>query len=360
MRKAFAILLIASLFAGMLAGCTAPQAAQPAAGQPDAAQSEAGQAAPQRVVYLINGALGDNAFYDSGQAGIDALAAEYGVETRTIEANFDAGKYEPSLQAAVGYADVIFVISYGFEDQLKEIADKNPDKIFVNIDTVVENSAKTITSVDFIEEESAYLAGVVAGMLTTDTSVKNINADKIVGVVGGDVDPVVSAFVFAYEKGAQSVDPEIAVETKSLGGAWDDAAKGKQAALQLYDQKADVVFQVAAAAGIGVLQAARERELYAIGVDTNQNDLEPGFVVASDIKDVGKAIQDVYKTIADGTYEPGAVLQYGLASGGVDLVTEAQVQVLPDAIVAKVDELRQQIIDGTLTVEMYDGSDVWQ
>lgn len=354
MRKAFAILLIASLFAGMLAGCTAPQAAQPAS------QGDAGQTAPKRVVYLINGALGDNAFYDSGQAGIDALAAEYGVETRTIEANFDAGKYEPSLQAAVGYADVIFVISYGFEDQLKEIADKNPDKIFVNIDTVVENSAKTITSVDFIEEESAYLAGVVAGMLTTDTSVKNINADKIVGVVGGDVDPVVSAFVFAYKNGAQSVDPEIAVEAKSLGGAWDDAAKGKQAALQLYDQNADVVFQVAAAAGIGVLQAAAERELYAIGVDTNQNDLEPGFVVASDIKDVGKAIQDVYKTIDDGTYEPGAVLQYGLASGGVDLVTEAQVQVLPEAIVAKVDELRQQIIDGTLTVQMYDGSDVWQ
>jgi basic membrane protein A len=190
--------------------------------------------------------------------------------------------------------------------------------------------------------------------------VANINPEKIVGVVGGDVDPVVSAFVYAYEKGAQSVDPEVVVEKKALGGAWDDAAKGKQAALQLYDQKADVVFQVAAAAGIGVLQAAREREQYAIGVDTNQNDLEPGYVVASDIKDVGKAIQDVYKTIVDGAYKPGAVLQYGLASGGVDLVTDAQVKVLPDAIEAKVNELRQQIVDGTLKVEMYDGSDVWQ
>ena len=125
MRKpVFMILLLVSLLVTALAGCTAPQTAQPPAGQADA-----GQAAPQRVVYLINGALGDNAFYDSGQAGIDALAAEYGVETRTIEANFDAGKYEPSLQAAVGYADVIFVISYGFEDQLKAIADKNPDKV---------------------------------------------------------------------------------------------------------------------------------------------------------------------------------------------------------------------------------------
>jgi len=95
-------------------------------------------------------------------------------------------------------------------------------------------------------------------------------------------------------------------------------------------------------------------------VDTNQNDLEPGYVVASDIKDVGKAIQDVYKTVADGTYKPGEVLQYGLASGGVDLVTDAQVKVLPEAIEAKVAELRQQIVDGTLKIEMYDGSDVWQ
>src|SRR5208283_1046330 len=217
----------------------------------------------QKVVYLINGALGDNAFYDSGKGGIDAIARQYGVETRTIECNFDAAKYVPALQAAVNYADVIFVISYGYEDQLKEIADKNPSKVFVNIDTVVENSKKTITSVDYIAEESAYLAGVVAGMATTDASIKKMNKDKIVGVVGGDTDPVVSAFVFAYINGAKSVDPKIKVLTKSLGGAWDDSAKGKQAALQLFDQRADIVFQVAAAAGIGVLQAAKERGLYA-------------------------------------------------------------------------------------------------
>ncbi|MRR52646.1 MAG: BMP family ABC transporter substrate-binding protein [Rhodocyclaceae bacterium] len=338
----YVLLLVAMLLA--VTGC-AQQAATPKA---------------QKVVYLINGALGDNAFYDSGKAGIDNIAKKYGVETRTIECNFDAGKYEPALQAAVDYADVIFVISYGFEDQLKAIADKYPDKVFVNIDTVVENSGKTITSVDYIEEESAYLAGVVAGMATIDTSIANINADKIVGVVGGDVDPVVSAFVFAYANGAKSVDPAIEVATKSLGGAWDDSAKGKQAALQLYDQKADVVFQVAAAAGIGVLQAAKERSLYAIGVDTNQNDLEPGFVIASDVKNVGKSIEAVFATIQDGTYKPGTVIEDGLKSGGVDIALDAQVKVLPQAIVDKVTAIRQQIIDGTLKVERYGGQEVWK
>jgi basic membrane protein A len=249
---------------------------------------------------------------------------------------------------------VIFVISYGFEDQLMAFADKYPDKIFVNLDTVVQNEKKTITSVDFIEEESAYLAGVVAGLTTLETSLPGVNPGKLIGAVGGDVDPVISAFVFAYTNGAKSIDPEIQVETKYLG-SWDDTAKGKQAALQLYDMGADVVFQIAAAAGIGVLQAAGERGLYAIGVDTNQNDIVPGHVVASDIKDVGKAIYEVFKTIKEGTYQPGAVLQYGLASGGVDIDMTAQEQVLPQAIQDQVLAVRQQIIDGTLKVEIYTG-----
>lgn len=312
----------------------------------------ADEGAPTKVVYLINGALGDNAFYDSGQVGMDKIAEEYNLETRTIECNFDAGQYEPSLEAAVGYADVIFVISYGFEDQLMEYADRYPEKTFVNLDTVVQNEASTITSVDFIEEESAYLAGVLAGLVTTDTELPNVNDAKIIGAVGGDVDPVIDAFMFAYENGAKSVDSEIVMERKYLGD-WENSAKGKQAALQLYDMDADIVFQIASAAGMGVLQAAGERDLYAIGVDTNQNDLVPGAVVASDIKDIGMAIQQVYATIVDGTYTAGEVLEYGLATGAVDVVFEAETQVLPADIIDRVDEVRQSIINGDLEVEIY-------
>jgi len=306
-----------------------------------------------KVVYLINGALGDNAFYDSGQKGIDQIKSQYGVETRTIECNFDAGKYEPGLEAAVQYSDVVFVISYAFEDNLKAMADKYPDKIFVNIDTIVQNSKNTITSCKYIEEESAFLAGVCAGLTTTDTSIKNINPDKIVGVVAAADDPVVMAFVKAYEDGVHYIDPAITVQRVVLAGVWDDPGKGKQAALSLYDKKCDVVFQVASETGLGVLQAAKERGLYAIGVDTNQNDIEPGNVIASDIKDVGKTIEEVYATIKDGTYKPGQVIKYGLKTGTVDLVTDAKVQVLPKAIIDRISEVRQQIVDGTLAVTKY-------
>lgn len=341
MKKMYMLISVLTILALAITGCS-PKPEVPAAAGADIT----------KVVYLINGSLGDNAFYDSGQKGMDAIKAKYGIETKTIECGYDPGQYEPSLEAAVEYSDVIFVISYGYEDLLKEYADKNPEKIFVNLDTVVKNDKATISSVDYIEEESAYLAGVVAGMLTLDTSIPNVNDQKIIGAVGGDQDPVIDAFMFAYENGAKSVDPEIVMERKYLGD-WEDTAKGKQATLQLFDMGADIVFQIAAAAGMGVLQASGERGLYSIGVDTNQNALVPGSVVASDIKDIGLAITNIYGTIQDGSYTPGQVLNYGLSTNGVDVVFEGNEGVLPQAIVDKVNDLRQQIIDGTLKVKIY-------
>jgi basic membrane protein A len=350
MKKLLVFVSILTIFTFVFAGC-APKPAVPAA---PAAPAE--PAAPvtdtTKVVYLINGALGDNAFYDSGQKGMDTIKADYGLETRTIEDGYDAAQYEPGLEAAVNYADVIFVISYGYEDLLKEYADKNPNKIFVNLDTTVQNSKNTITSVDYIEEESAYLAGVVAGMMTIDTSIPNINAEKIIGAVGGDVDPVIDAFMFAYENGAKSVDPAIVMERKYLGD-WVDTAKGKQATLQLYDMGADIVFQIAAGAGLGVLQASEERNLYSIGVDTNQNALAPGFVTCSDIKDIGKSIITVFKTIKDGTYVPGQVINAGLSSGSIDVVFEDNGGIVPQTIIDKVNDIRQKIISGEMKVEIY-------
>ena len=304
-----------------------------------------------KAIFLINGSLGDNSFYDSGEAGMKALAEEFGLDYRTIECGFDSAQYEPGLNAAVQFADIIFVISYGYEDILTQYADDFPDKIFVNLDTTVQNPGGTITSVDYVEEENAYLADVVAALVTSSDMPK-ANAEKIIGVVGGDTDPTVQSFIFAYKNGAEYIDPDVRTEVKFLGD-WENSSKGKQAALQLYDQGADIVFQVAAAAGMGVLQASGERDLYSIGVDSNQNAIVPGHVVASDIKDVGLSIQNVYRTIVDGTYKPGEVLDYGLASGTVDVVFEDNGGVLPQEMIDKVAEVRDMIMNGDLTVERY-------
>jgi basic membrane protein A and related proteins len=309
--------------------------------------------AGKTVVYLINGALGDKGFYDSGQEGIKNLETAYGAKTRTLEGNFDAAKFQSLVDAAFEEGDAIFAIAYGFEDALKAGAKAHPDVPVVNLDFDIADKDGNVSSVDFIEEESAFLAGAAAALTTIDKTIPGVNSEKKIGVVSGDTDPVTSSFVFAYENGAKSIDSAIVVERKSLGGAWDDQAKGKQAAEQLFDSGSDVVFQVAAAAGLGVLQAAKEKGKFAIGVDANQNDLQPGHVIASDIKNVGGSIEKIAASIAEGTYEKGQVLSYGIQAGGVDLDISATTPVLPESIAGKINSLRAQIIDGSLKVTLY-------
>ncbi len=310
-------------------------------------------AAPKKVAYVINGSLGDQSFYDSGYAGIKQLQEDFGVQTRVIECNFDPSLYYPSLTTAAQWADVIFVISYGFEEELKEIAMKFPNKIWVNIDTVVQDEKGIISSVDYREEEGAFLAGAVAAMVTVMTQLPGINPQKIIGAVGGDDDIVIRSFVYGYEQGAKYIDPEVQVKVIYVG-TWDDPAKGKQAALQLYAQGADVVFQIAALTGFGVLQAAQEVGKYAIGVDSNQNPLVPGHVITSDLKEVGKSIYKIFKMILDGTFEKGKVYSFGVKEGAVGLaIDEYTRKILPAETVEKILKLQEMIANGTITVKPY-------
>lgn len=308
--------------------------------------------AAKRVAYVINGSLGDQSFYDSGHAGIVQLENEFGVEARVLECNFDPSLYYPSLMTAARWADVIFVISYGFEEELKEIASMFPNKIWVNIDTVVQDENGIISSVDFREEEGAFMAGVVAAMVT-ESDLPGTNPEKIIGAVGGDDDIVIRAFMYGYEQGAHFIDPEVEVKVV-YAGTWDDPAKGKQAALQLYSQGADIVFQVAALTGSGVLQAAEEVGKYAIGVDSNQNGLAPGHVVTSDLKEVGKSIYSVYKMIVDGTFEKGKVYSFGVKEGMVGLaIDEYTHQILTEEMISRVVEIQQKVANGEITVQTY-------
>ncbi|PNR97083.1 BMP family protein [Petrotoga sp. 9PWA.NaAc.5.4] len=310
-------------------------------------------AAPKKVAYVINGSLGDQSFYDSGYAGIQKLKEDYGIEARVIECNFDPSLYYPGLMNAARWADIVFVISYGFEEELKTIAQMFPSKIFVNIDTVVEDPQGIISNVDYVEEEGAFMAGVVAGLVTTMTELPGINPDKLIGAVGGDDDIVIRSFVYGYEQGAKYVDPEIQVKTIYVG-TWDDPVKGKQAALQLYSQGVDVIFQIASLTGVGVLQAAQEVGKYAIGVDTNQNSLAPGHVITSDLKEVGKSIELVFKDIIEGNYKPGSLYKLGLKEGAVGLaIDEYTYQILSEETVNKILEIQQDVIEGKIEVKEY-------
>lgn len=338
MAKRLIVTLIAVLVLGLLAAGSATTFAA---------------AKPTKVAYVINGALGDQSFFDSGYGGLQKIAKDFGVQTRVAECKETSSLYYPSLLQAAKWADVIFVISYGMEDQLKKIADMYPTKIFVNLDTVVANSKKTISSVDFREEEGAFLSGAAAALMTTYTELKGINPEKHIGAVGGTDDPVIRNFMYGYEQGAHFIDPDTKVDVVYTG-TFADPVKGKQAALQIFSRGADVVFQVAGLTGAGVLQAAKETGKYAIGVDGNQNGLEPGHVLTSDLKEVGNAMYDIYKKILNGTFKKGVVYSYGVKEKAVGLaIDDYSKKLMPESVIKKLADIEQKIITGEIKVKEY-------
>jgi basic membrane protein A len=312
-----------------------------------------------KVGYIISGVFGDQGIYDAGKMGIESISKKYGVGTLTLESEYNGGKFLTALQAAVETTDVIFVFSYGFEDQLKIIADNHPNKIIINLDTLVKNSKGTITSVIFRTDEEAYLAGILAGLTTTMTTIPNINSDKVVGFIGGDKDDQTTALLFAYQSGVHSIDPSIEIIKKSLDGDWGNTSKAREMALNLYDQGVDIIFQNTGEAGKGVLQASKGRKLYTLGAIMNQNDSQPEYEIASISKGVSETILKVYQKIVNDSYQPGEILEYGIRDGDVDLVFNTKENYLPQPIIDGVNSIRIKIKQGELKVEQYSDQNVW-
>lgn len=307
----------------------------------------------KRVVYVTAGAMGDNGFTDYTVEGINRIEADFGAEIRVIENNNDSAKFSQSVEAAFQWnPDVVFADAYGFEELYAQYADKYPDVKVINLDFVIENQEKTVTSVTYINEEGSYLAGYLAAKVTL-SDLDLANSAKKVGFVGGNDIPVIREFEYGFKQGVAAVDPTIEVISTFIGDFFDPV-KGKQAAQQLYAQDIDIIFQAAGQAGAGVLEAAKEGNHYAIGVDSNQNGTFPGHVVASMVKDLNNTVYEIFKSIEDGTYEEGQHLEQGAGIGGVYLILDDHSKaILPEELIKEIEDLQQAIQSKEVTVERY-------
>ena len=155
----------------------------------------------KKVVYVTAGALGDNGFSDSTARGLEKIKKEFGAETRVIENNNDSALFAQSLEAAFAWKpDVVFADAYGFEELYSQYADKNPDVDIINLDFVIDN--KNITSVTYVNEEGAYLAGVLAAKVSQSDLEKVKNKNRV-GFVGGNDIPVIRSFYYGFEQGVK-------------------------------------------------------------------------------------------------------------------------------------------------------------
>ena len=134
-------------------------------------------------------------------------------------------------------------------------APKYPQQKFIIYDDVVKQP--NVASIVYKQNEGSYLAGVLAAEVTTNKAkFPKATGSKTVGLVGGMDIPVINDFVVGFKKGVSVVDPSIQVKV-SYVGSFTDSNKGYDQAKLMYDQGADVVFQVAGGAGIGVLKRRR-------------------------------------------------------------------------------------------------------
>jgi basic membrane protein A len=207
-----------------------------------------------------------------------------------------------------------------------------------------------VTSVLFQEQEGSYLAGALAALMTTATDNPKINPDKKIGVIGGTKSVGIDKFIVGYIQGARDVDPEVQVLVRYANN-FGDPAKGKQLANALYEQGADIVYQVAGGTGAGVIEAAKESNHYAIGVDTDQDGLAQGYVLTSMIKRTDLAVERLVTQYAEGSLKGGGTVTLGLKDNGVGLSGfKYTADQIPADARAKLDELRQQIVSGQLKV----------
>lgn len=306
-----------------------------------------------KVAYVTPGATGDNGFCDSVANGLKRIEKDFGATTTIIENNNDASKYAESLEACFQWQpDIVFAEPYGFEELYTQYADQYPDTTIVALDMELENAEKTISSYTFISEEGAFLAGVMAA-LVTESDLDLANEAKKVGFVGGQDIPVIKGFYKGFEQGVAYVDPEIEIVSTYVGDFFDPV-KGKTAAQQVYAQDVDIIFQAAGTSGQGVLEAANEEDKYAIGVDSNQNGLYPGHIVTSMVKDLDGAVYDTFKLIYDGDYEKNHVYTKGAGASGVYLAIDDYTKdIVSQEMIDQVQEIESKIVAGEIEIERY-------
>lgn len=299
-------------------------------------------AKPLRVgIVLSTGGLGDKSFNDSAYKGLEKAKEDLGIEFKYVEPASPAEDEEFLRQYADADYDLIIATGFQMTEAAKAVAADYPDLKFAMIDDVID--LPNVKSLTFKEEEGSFLVGALAAMMSKTGTI---------GFVGGMENPLIKKFQVGYEQGAKYVNPKIKVLSVYTTGPnpFNDPVRGKENAISEINQGADVVYHAAGGTGIGVIDAAKEKGVYAIGVDSDQDGVAPGTVLTSMIKRVDVAVYDTVKSVKDGDFKPGLTV-YGVAENGVGM-TDFQFtkEKIGAEKIAKLDEIAKKIADKEIIV----------
>lgn len=303
-------------------------------------------------IVLDVGGRGDKSFNDGAFNGGERAVQELKARVRFIEPG-EGSDREAGLRllAAEGF-DLIIGVGFIFTDDLTELAKEYPNRRFAGVDYALQVDEQgnvvppppNLAALKFREEEGSFLVGALAA-LTSKT--------RKVGFVGGMDIPLIHKFEAGYRAGVKHVCARCQVFVHYAGvtpDAFANPGRGKELALSQYASGADIIFHASGSTGLGVFEAARLRNKYAIGVDADQYQEAPGYVLTSMVKGVDAAVFDAIKRVQGGSFA-GGIYSFGLAEGGVGYVYDENNRALISPQVReRVEQLKQDIIDGRIKV----------
>lgn len=332
MRSPFSVLLIALMV--MLAGplCSAALHAQ--------------EMAPEDMTVVVLYDLGgkyDKSFNEAALNGAERWAKETGARYRDFEPTSET-QFEQALKRyARRKADIIIGVGIAYTVAMRRVAPEFPDTRFMVIDAAVDEP--NVRFVTFKEHEGSFIVGALAAMKT--------KTGKI-GFMGGMDIPLIRKFSHGYLSGARHIRPDIELVENYVGttpAAWSDPIKASELARGQYQRGVDIIFHASGPSGLGVIQAAKDQRKLAIGVDSNQNGVAPGYVLTSMLKRVDLAVYDAIKDVQTGQWSTGQVIM-GLSENGVDYAVDRNNEALVTPEDRQIlDDLKAKIVSGAIVVE---------
>lgn len=347
MKKLFSgIVILTSLLLGACGGKTEEKAAPAPTPEKPAATAEAatkkGVKDLKIGIALSTGGLGDKSFNDSAYRGLEKSKAELGVNFKYVEPASPAEDEQFLREYADAGYDLVIATGFQMKTAAEKVAKEYPKVKFAMIDDVIE--LPNVKNLTFKEDEGSFLAGAAAAM---------VSKTGTVGFVGGIEVPLIQKFQKGFEAGAKYVNPNIKVISIYVGGQnpFNDPVKGKEIALSEVKQGADVIYQAAGATGIGVIDAAKEAKIFAIGVDSDQDDVAVGTVLTSMLKNIDVAVFETVKSIVEDNFKSGTHA-YGIKENGVGLTEFKNTKdVIGAENLKKLDEIKAKFDSGELSIK---------
>ena len=324
-----------------LAGCGGSD--ETSGGTTDTGTTTTTPASSLKVALVADaGQLNDNGFNELAYKGLKRAERVLGVQGRVVEAA-SAADYIPNMStlARKGF-DLVIGVGFAQGDAIAATARRFPETHFAIVD-VDQSSLKgkpaNVEGLLFREEQVGYLVGYLGALEAKRAGSESISA------VGGFKEPPVDRFIAGYRAGAEAAVPGTKVRW-DYSQDWEDQAKCKELALNQIAAGSKVVFQVAGGCGLGAISAAKDRNVWGIGVDADQSFLGP-HVLTSALKGVDSAVFLTIKSLQDGTFVGGRNAVFGIDQEGVGLGTLSPKANADD--VAATEKVEGEIADGKIS-----------